>query len=158
MFLQNNNTNDFCVCVCERDAVELRIDLKGLNEGPQQDADGFSLPQQLDETSCPEQPQETQVDEIILQSSHNRSTEGGWGCREDQVNGEKVSGEWEKEWEGKRIWGLKQRERFSVRQSVQANFLLDKQIINNYEKNNQSNSEEEGRFKLNTNNKNNKNK
>ena len=35
------------------------MNLEGLNEGPKQDADGFSLPQQLDETSCPEQPQET---------------------------------------------------------------------------------------------------
>lgn len=40
--------------------------LKGLNEGPQQDADGLSLSQQLDEASCPEQPQEAQVDEVIL--------------------------------------------------------------------------------------------
>ena len=51
------------------------VNLEGLNEGPEQDANGFALPQQLDETSCPEQPQETQVDEIILQYSHNISPE-----------------------------------------------------------------------------------
>lgn len=49
------------------------MNLERLYEGPQQDADGFSLSQQLDETSCPEQPQETQVDEIILQPQHNQS-------------------------------------------------------------------------------------
>lgn len=39
--------------------VYLSVNLKRLNEGPEQDANGFSLSQQLDETSCPEQPQET---------------------------------------------------------------------------------------------------
>lgn len=40
--------------------------LEGLNEGPQEDADGVALPQQLDETSCSEQPQEAQVDHLVL--------------------------------------------------------------------------------------------
>lgn len=40
--------------------------LEGLNEGPQQDADGVALPQQLDETSRSEQPQEAQVDHLVL--------------------------------------------------------------------------------------------
>lgn len=53
--------------------------LEGLNEGPEQDADGFSLPQQLDETSCSEQPQETQVDEIILQQRRNGAVARGRG-------------------------------------------------------------------------------
>lgn len=42
--------------------------LEGLDEGPQQDSDGLSLPEQLDETSCSEQPQEAQVDEVILRN------------------------------------------------------------------------------------------
>lgn len=41
--------------------------LEGLDEGPQQNADGLALSQQLDETSCSEEPQEAQVDEVILQ-------------------------------------------------------------------------------------------
>ena len=41
--------------------------LEGLDEGPQQDADGVTLPQQLDEPSGSEKPQEAQVDEVILQ-------------------------------------------------------------------------------------------
>lgn len=40
--------------------------LEGLNEGPQQDSDSVALPQQLDETSCSEEPQEAQVDHLIL--------------------------------------------------------------------------------------------
>lgn len=40
--------------------------LEGLNEGPQQDADGVALSQQLDETSGSEQPQKTQVDHLVL--------------------------------------------------------------------------------------------
>lgn len=43
--------------------------LEGLDKGPQEDADSFSLSQELDEASCSEQPQEAQVDEIILQQS-----------------------------------------------------------------------------------------
>ena len=42
--------------------------LEGLDEGPQQDSDGLSLPEQLDETSCSEQPQEAQVDEVVLRN------------------------------------------------------------------------------------------
>lgn len=53
------------------------VNLEGLNESPEQDADGFSLPQQLDETSCPEQPQEAQVDEIILQQRRNGAVARG---------------------------------------------------------------------------------
>jgi hypothetical protein len=44
--------------------------LEGLNKGPEQDADGLSLPEQFDEPGSPEQSQETQVDEVILQP-HN---------------------------------------------------------------------------------------
>lgn len=40
--------------------------LEGLNEGPQQDADGVALSQQLDKTSGSEQPQKTQVDHLVL--------------------------------------------------------------------------------------------
>lgn len=40
--------------------------LEGLNESPQQDTDGVALPQQLDETSGSEQPQEAQVDHLVL--------------------------------------------------------------------------------------------
>lgn len=40
--------------------------LEGLHEGPQQDADGVALPQQLDETSRSEQSQEAQVDHLVL--------------------------------------------------------------------------------------------
>lgn len=73
----------FRICDCHKTwSFSLRnkqnewgVDLEGLDKGPQQDADGFSLPQQLDETSRPEQPQETQVDEIILQKSNNMTAE-----------------------------------------------------------------------------------
>lgn len=41
--------------------------LEGLDKCPQQDADGLSLSQQLDETSCSEQSQEAQVDKVVLQ-------------------------------------------------------------------------------------------
>lgn len=40
--------------------------LKGLDEGPQQDADGVTLPQKLDEPSSPEQPEEAQVQQPVL--------------------------------------------------------------------------------------------
>lgn len=40
--------------------------LEGLNKGPQQDADGVALPQQFDESSRSEQPQETQVYHLVL--------------------------------------------------------------------------------------------
>ena len=51
-----------CVCVC--------VHLKGLYKGPQQDPDGVALPQQLDETSRPEQPEEAQVDQLVLWDTH----------------------------------------------------------------------------------------
>jgi len=37
-------------------------DLERLYEGPEKDADSVALTQQLDETSCSEQSQETNVD------------------------------------------------------------------------------------------------
>lgn len=40
--------------------------LEGLNKGPQQDPDRITLPQQLDEASSSEQPQETQVQQPVL--------------------------------------------------------------------------------------------
>lgn len=40
--------------------------LEGLNEGPQEDADGVSLSQQLNETSRSEEPQEAQIDHFVL--------------------------------------------------------------------------------------------
>lgn len=40
--------------------------LEGLDECPQQDADGVALPEQLDETSRSEQSQEAQVDHLVL--------------------------------------------------------------------------------------------
>ena len=49
----------------------LCVDLEGLDKGPEQDADGLSLPQQLDEAGCTEQPQEAQVDEVVLHSRHD---------------------------------------------------------------------------------------
>ena len=39
-----------------------------LHEGPQQDADGVALPQQLDQPRRAEQPQETHVEEVFLKS------------------------------------------------------------------------------------------
>ena len=42
--------------------------LEALHEGPQQDADGVALPQQLDQPSRAEQPQETHVEEVFLKS------------------------------------------------------------------------------------------
>lgn len=56
-----------------------------MNEGPEQDADGFSLPEQLDETSCPEQPQETQVDEVILRQRRNVATGGRGRVRSGKI-------------------------------------------------------------------------
>lgn len=41
--------------------------LEGLYEGPQQDADGFSLPEKFDEAGRPEEPQEAEVDEVLLE-------------------------------------------------------------------------------------------
>lgn len=39
-------------------------DLEGLYEGPQQDADGVTLPQKLDQPGCSEELQETHVDRV----------------------------------------------------------------------------------------------
>lgn len=41
--------------------------LKGLDEGPKQDADGVALAKQLDQPCCPEEAEEAQVDEVVLQ-------------------------------------------------------------------------------------------
>lgn len=40
--------------------------LEGLHEGPQQDADGVALTQQLDEPGGTEQTQEAEIDEVVL--------------------------------------------------------------------------------------------
>lgn len=40
--------------------------LKGLNEGPKQNANGPTLPQELNETGCSEESQKTQVYEVFL--------------------------------------------------------------------------------------------
>src|SRR4029434_3315622 len=40
--------------------------LKGLHKGPEQDADGVALPEQLDETGRPEEPQKAQVQQTVL--------------------------------------------------------------------------------------------
>lgn len=40
--------------------------LEGLHKGPQQNADGIALAQQLDEPGGPKQAQEAEVDEIVL--------------------------------------------------------------------------------------------
>lgn len=52
--------------VCVFSSLCVSTHLEGLNKGPQQDADGVALPQQLNETSRSEQPQETQVDHLVL--------------------------------------------------------------------------------------------
>lgn len=44
--------------------------LEGLHECPEKDADGVALPQQLDESSRAEQPQEPHVERIILYQTH----------------------------------------------------------------------------------------
>lgn len=54
--------------------------LEGLDEGPEEDADGLSLSQQLQKTSCSEEPQKAQVDEIILQQRGRR--ESAWANEE----------------------------------------------------------------------------
>lgn len=43
--------------------------LKGLDEGPQQDADGVALAKQLDQPRCSEEAEEAQVDKVVLQRS-----------------------------------------------------------------------------------------
>lgn len=40
--------------------------LKRLDKGPEQDTDGVALPQELDESGSSEQPQETEVDQLVL--------------------------------------------------------------------------------------------
>lgn len=56
-----------CAQVCEH--------LEGLDKGPQQDADGVALPQQLDEPSSSEQPQEAQVQQpVLLDTGHQALT------------------------------------------------------------------------------------
>lgn len=47
--------------------------LEGLNEGPKQNADGVSLPQQFDEPGRSEQPQETQVNQLVLEEQNKES-------------------------------------------------------------------------------------
>lgn len=44
-----------------------RLYLKGLDKGPQQDADGVALAKQLDQPCCPEEAEKAQVDEVVLQ-------------------------------------------------------------------------------------------
>ena len=39
---------------------------EGLDEGPQQDADGVALAQQLDEPGSTEEAEKAEVDEIVL--------------------------------------------------------------------------------------------
>lgn len=41
--------------------------LEGLDEGPEQDADGVALAEQLDEPGGPEEAEEAEVDEVVLQ-------------------------------------------------------------------------------------------
>lgn len=48
--------------------------LEGLYKGPQQDADGVTLPQQLDEPSGSEQPQEAQVQQSVLLDMNTTSS------------------------------------------------------------------------------------
>lgn len=48
--------------------------LEGLDEGPQQDADGVALPQELDEPSGSEQPQEAQVQQPVLLDTDGTSS------------------------------------------------------------------------------------
>lgn len=42
--------------------------LEGLDKGPEQDADGVALTQQLDEAGSSEESQKTQVDHFVLWS------------------------------------------------------------------------------------------
>lgn len=49
--------------------------LEGLDEGPQKDPDGVALSQQLDQTSCSEQLQETHVECINRLAEGNRREE-----------------------------------------------------------------------------------
>lgn len=40
--------------------------LKRLHEGPEQDADSVTLAKEFDKSGCPEEPQEAEVDEVVL--------------------------------------------------------------------------------------------
>lgn len=40
--------------------------LKGLHKRPEQDADSVTLAEELDKSGCPEEPQEAEVDEVVL--------------------------------------------------------------------------------------------
>lgn len=42
------------------------LHLEGLDEGPQQDADGVALAEQLDESGSTEEAEEAEVDEVVL--------------------------------------------------------------------------------------------
>ncbi len=55
--------------------VQVSEHLEGLDKGPQQDADGVTLPQQLDKPSSSEQPQEAQVQQpVLLDTGHQALT------------------------------------------------------------------------------------
>ena len=45
---------------------DVRQSLKGLDEGPQKNANGVALPQQFDQASGTKQPQESNIDKILL--------------------------------------------------------------------------------------------
>lgn len=65
--LRSGCAGGHCVGLCESNPRYLVCEhLEGLDKGPQQDADGVALPQQLDEPSGSEQPQETQVQQTVL--------------------------------------------------------------------------------------------
>ena len=42
------------------------VDLETLDEGPEEDPDGVSLPQQLDQSSCSEQAEEANIEKVFL--------------------------------------------------------------------------------------------
>ena len=46
---------------------DVRQSLEGLDEGPQKNANGVALPQKLDQTGGTKQPQEANIDKILLQ-------------------------------------------------------------------------------------------
>lgn len=51
--------------------------LKGLNEGPEQNANGPTLPQELDQTGCSKKSQKTQVYEVFLKVCYDACTDRG---------------------------------------------------------------------------------
>ena len=80
------------VCVCAPHYLE------GLDEGPQQDTDGLSLPEQLDETGCPEEPQEAQVYEVVLQQpQYGQSERANERDRREKIQSERRMKESERE-------------------------------------------------------------